>query len=96
MDRSFYYSGDGRASEKAEVLMQGCDLIVHEAFTLEDEMKSHGSIASCLTLREKSGCRNMALVHLARETRKEEKALAKILAANSGIRLATDGEQLIL
>jgi ribonuclease Z len=93
---SLYYSGDGRATEEGEELMQGCDLIVHEAFSLEDRMETHGSIASCLRLQQKSGYRNMALVHLARETRKEEKALAKILNDNKGIHLAKDGEQFIL
>lgn len=94
-NKSFYYSGDGRATAEAEELMQGCDLIVHEAFTLEDNMKSHGSIASCLSLQEKSGCRNMALVHLARETREGETALAKMLCEKKRIYLAADGELVI-
>lgn len=94
--KSFYYSGDGRATEEGERLMQGCDLIVHEAFTLEDRMENHGSIASCLTLLEKSGCTNMSLVHLARETREEEEALTKILSTQKGLHLAADGEQLLL
>lgn len=95
-EKSFYYSGDGRATREGKELMQGCDLIVHEAFTLEDKLESHGSIASCLSLQIKSDCNTMALVHLARETREEEKELAKIVSANKGILLPTDGEQLIL
>ncbi|MBU0943224.1 MAG: ribonuclease Z [Proteobacteria bacterium] len=95
-NRSFYYSGDGRATAEGEELMKGCDLIVHEAFTLEERMENHGSVASCLRLQQKCGYSSMALVHLARETRRAEKALTKILSDTKGIHLATDGEQLIL
>ncbi|MBU1419877.1 MAG: ribonuclease Z [Proteobacteria bacterium] len=95
-NKSFYYSGDGRATTEAEELMQGCDLIVHEAFTLEDRMETHGSIASCLSLQKKSRCPKMALVHLSRQTRQEQGPLAKILSEKQRIYLADDGEQLIL
>lgn len=94
--KSLYYSGDGRATAEAEELMQGCDLVVHEAFTLEDRMKTHGSIASCLSLQKTCGCRNMALVHLARETRNEQRSLATMLCNKKNVYLADDGEQLIL
>ncbi len=94
--KSIYYSGDGQATEDTEQLMQGCDLIVHEAFSLEEKLETHGSIAGCIRLWKASDCKQMALVHLARETRAEKAALEKILAANKGLKLAQDGEQLIL
>ncbi len=94
--KSFYYSGDGRATEETEQLMRGCDLIVHEAFTLEEKLEDHGSIASCIRLWKASDCKQMALIHLARETRAEKAILKKILAENKGLKLVQDGEQLIL
>ncbi len=94
-EKSCYYSGDGRATEEAEQLMHGCDLIVHEAFSLEDTLENHGSVAACIRLQEKSGCKQMALIHLARETREEE-TLEETLSRHRGLFLAQDGEELTL
>lgn len=66
-----YYSGDGRPGKNTADLIHNCDLIVHEAFTMENSLPSHGSVATCLQLFEKSDARKMALVHLERTFRQQ-------------------------
>lgn len=78
-ESSLYYSGDGKATKETEALMADCKLIVHEAFTLEEQLATHGSVAACLELARTSGCSQMALVHLARESRVETAELARLL-----------------
>jgi len=70
-DHSLYYSGDGRASVESAKLMRGCDLVIHEAWSMEPVKPSHSSIEECLKLAHITTPPTMALVHLSRETREE-------------------------
>lgn len=73
--KKLYYSGDGRPSEPVANLVAGCDIVIHEAFMLNDEFPFHGSITGCLELfKECSSCA-MALVHLERRFRRDQAAL---------------------
>jgi len=67
-----YYSGDGRPTEEVADLVRDCDLAVHEAFRLDEEIHHHGSITGCLKLARSSNVRKMALVHLERSFRKNQ------------------------
>ena len=69
--KSIYYSGDGTPSEEATSLMAGCDLIIHEAFSLSMTNPKHFSIRQCLELAQKTRPRYMALVHLNQQARKQ-------------------------
>lgn len=71
-EKKFYYSGDGRPTRDVEHLARDCDIAVHEAFRLNEEVKNHGSIRSCLKLVETANIKRLALVHLDRKIRRED------------------------
>jgi ribonuclease BN (tRNA processing enzyme) len=67
-----YYSGDGRASRLARDLIQGCDFVIHESFSMVDTFPYHGSVTSTLQLAEELELGQIALVHLDHELRRNE------------------------
>lgn len=67
--KTIFYSGDGRPTPMTESLAPGCDLIIHEAYGLEDTTPGHGSIAACLEFALRAGASRLALVHLQRNVR---------------------------
>ncbi len=88
-----YYSGDGRATEATRKLMHGCDLVLHEAFTLCDSIPGHGSVESCLQLMDEENIKQLALLHIERKTRhREQQTLEKIIAENPGILLPKEDD----
>jgi ribonuclease BN (tRNA processing enzyme) len=64
-----FYSGDGRPTRETAALARGCDLIVHEAFRLGEEVDNHGSVRGCLEFAGRAGVRHLALVHVQRTCR---------------------------
>jgi ribonuclease Z len=66
---SLYYSGDGKPTRESMQLMQGCDLVIHEAFSFQATDPRHGSIEECLQLAAQLALPRLALVHINRETR---------------------------
>ncbi len=67
-----YYSGDGRAGRHARELIQGCNFVIHESFSMVDTFPYHGSVTSTLKLTEELDMGQIALVHLDHELRKNE------------------------
>ncbi len=63
--RSVFYSGDGRPTGQSLALAEGCDLVVHEAFTLHGGVAGHGAAAP-LAQRLASRVGRLALVHVGR------------------------------
>lgn len=93
--KQLYYSGDGRPTEPVQQLVQGCDLIIHEAFRLVDQFPYHGSITSCLQLADIAGVNKMALLHLDRDFRKHElEKINKLLKTRPGTLLPVAGDRL--
>lgn len=93
--KRLYYSGDGRPSQDVADLIRLCDFAVHEAFMLNDDFPSHGSINGCLELiRDRPLCR-LALVHLERKFRREQAGvIEEILRANPQLLLPVRGTRL--
>ncbi len=92
-----YYSGDGRPTDEVAELVRDCDLAVHEAFLLDEEIHHHGSITGCLHLAQNSNIRKMALVHLERNFRKSQSAdIETLLRANPFLILPVSGESVSL
>ena len=88
-----YYSGDGRATEETRKLMHGCDLALHEAFTLRDHIPGHGSVESCLQLMDEENIHRMALLHMERKTRhRERETLKKIISGHAGLLLPKEDD----
>ena len=67
--KSIFYSGDGRPTPMTQSLAKGCNIIIHEAYGLEDSTPGHGSISKCLDFARNSGVKRLALVHMQRDTR---------------------------
>ncbi len=96
-DKRVYYSGDGRPTSAVSGLISNCDLAVHEAFMLDEEVHYHGSVTGCLKLAEKSSVSRLALVHLDRSFRLERAStIQEILAANPSVVLPVEGTLLTL
>jgi len=82
-----FYSGDGRPTGETQTLAQGCDLIVHEAFTLDEEVENHGNIKSCLEFAGRAGVKHLALVHLQRTSRQEAQQAVAGLVGDNGFQV---------
>lgn len=70
--KRLYYSGDGRAGRHAKELIQGCDFVIHESFSMVDTYPYHGSVNSTLQLADEMETGQIALVHLDHEVRRSE------------------------
>lgn len=69
-EKSLFYSGDGAPTPETLVLARSCDLIVHEAFDLDDNTPGHGTVEKCIEFAREAGSRSLALVHMQRDVRK--------------------------
>jgi len=74
--RSIFYSGDGRPTPETLLLAAGSDIIVHEAYRLQEETPGHGSIAGCIDFAKKAGAKRLALLHIQHAER--QRFMAKI------------------
>ena len=54
-------------------LAEGSDIIIHEAYGLEDTTPGHGSIGACLDFAHNAGVARIALVHMQRNIRLQSK-----------------------
>jgi ribonuclease Z len=70
------YSGDGMFTTESRTLFQGCDLLIHEAYTLEERMTIHGNIHDVVAMAGECQVGRLALVHLKRTLRSD---LTKVL-----------------
>jgi ribonuclease BN (tRNA processing enzyme) len=67
--KSLYYSGDGKPTDDTVDLAGNCDLVVHEAFTLDEITTGHGDVGTALEMASRSGAKACALVHMRRSIR---------------------------
>jgi len=77
--KRLYYSGDGKPTDEARQLMEGCDLVIHEAYTLTDILPTHCSVEECTQLMDQSNFKQLALVHLSAKTAGEIETISKRL-----------------
>lgn len=82
---SVFYSGDGRPTLETRQLADGCDLVVHESFSLEPDTPGHGTVDSSIQFAQEAGAKEVALVHIKRDVRHRDRA-----ALEDAIRQATD------
>lgn len=71
--KSIFYSGDGRPTDATLDLAQGSDLMIHEAFQMEHKTSGHGSVQGCLDFARTAKVANLALVHLQRDIRNQQR-----------------------
>lgn len=67
--KSMFFSGDGRPTDDTLTVATGCDLVIHESFSLEPETPGHGTVDSSLRFALEAGAEHLALVHLQRGIR---------------------------
>lgn len=80
---ALFYSGDGSPTEATRALARECDLIVHEAFGLQETQPGHGTVDSCIDLARRSNAKALALVHMNRNVRRM--SLAQVQAKLSAL-----------
>ena len=68
-DKSVFYSGDGGWTEDTLILARGCDLLIHEAFSLDENIPGHGNIMNCIDFARAARAGALALVHIRRHDR---------------------------
>ncbi len=97
--KKIFYSGDGRPTPETAALAGGCDLLIHEAFMLTDDIPGHGSIQGCINFFRQAEAKRLALVHLNREIRlREKKSIHTLLShvPDQACFLPETGEKIIL
>jgi ribonuclease BN (tRNA processing enzyme) len=67
---SVFYSGDGGPTDASRSLGADCDLIVHEAFGIDELQAGHGSVDLCIDFALEQTARALALVHMNRDVRR--------------------------
>jgi ribonuclease BN (tRNA processing enzyme) len=68
--RSLFYSGDGRPTPETLDLARGCDLVAHEAFSLDPDTPGHGTVDGAIAFARAAKAGSLALVHLQRDLRR--------------------------
>lgn len=96
--KKLYYSGDGKATQDARKLMSDCDLVIHEAFSLNNSLEYHGSIEECVKLASTLDLNQLALIHMATETRLAQQEIETLIGNNSSqqVFIAQDGATIVL
>ncbi len=67
---SVFYSGDGGPTDATRTLAAECEVIVHEAFGLDELHAGHGSVNLCIDFALELEAKALALVHMNREVRR--------------------------
>ncbi|MFW5818382.1 MAG: MBL fold metallo-hydrolase [Desulfovermiculus sp.] len=68
---SLYYSGDGRPGAETPDLVQGCSMLVHEGFKVDEGVHGHGTVQEVMNLAVQAGAGRLAVVHMQRDERKK-------------------------
>jgi ribonuclease Z len=71
---SVFYSGDGGPTDATKALAAECDLIVHEAFGMDELQAGHGSVDLCIDFALGLKAKALALVHMNRNVRRSRAA----------------------
>jgi len=68
--KSVCYSGDGKFTKESEKLYRKSDLLIHDAYLLEKANPYHANMVSVLNMAIEKKVKNLALVHINRQLRK--------------------------
>lgn len=71
--KSIFYSGDGATLKKTKKILKNCDLIVQECFTVNEKKEGHFSLIEILDYFKDINYGKLALVHINKKVRKEQK-----------------------
>ncbi|WP_457570612.1 MBL fold metallo-hydrolase [Desulfovulcanus sp.] len=96
---SIFYTGDGRPTKECLCLARECDLVICEAYTLDDLVPGHNNVQGAMDFACEAKAKSLALVHLQRDVRKKyDLKIKKILQANNDIRgyLPEPGDEIVI
>ena len=87
------YSGDGAPTTNTIALYKNANVLIHEAYTVAEQLPDHASIEQLLALAQEAAIGKLALVHVRRDVRSSKDVPAamrlskKVLLPKSGERL---------
>jgi ribonuclease BN (tRNA processing enzyme) len=86
--KSLFYSGDGKPTPETLELARGADLVIHEAFHLDEEWAGHGTVQGCIRFANEAGASALALVHINRDERRNRIAeIRRVAESVEGLRV---------
>jgi ribonuclease BN (tRNA processing enzyme) len=77
--RMFFYSGDGMFTDASAELIEHADVAVHEAFSFE-KIPVHADIPRLLEMASARSVRQLALVHVQRDLRRNPASIEALLS----------------
>lgn len=83
-DRAICFSGDGAFTPQSQALYQGADLLFHEAYSFERK-NSHSQLEDVVAMAVEAQVKRLALTHIERGVRKNERARVEALRYDTGI-----------
>jgi ribonuclease BN (tRNA processing enzyme) len=86
----FCYSGDGEVTDETRSLYEHADVLVHETYTMEEQLDNHSNIRDIARVRRKHHIHHCAAVHIRRDIRRRDD-LAEF-AEHRGIIIPDDGD----
>ena len=84
---SVCYSGDGQFTRESRELVHGADLVIHEAYQMTPS-PVHGDIPGVLAMAREEQVKELALVHVQRDLRANQRELIDDAMSGSGIRVS--------
>lgn len=82
-----FYSGDGLPTEESKELMQGCDLVIHEAYTLDDDLPVHANVMNLIRISKENNVGCLALTHMQRDFRRRDMDKVQEVIDNSDLKI---------
>lgn len=76
------YSGDGSPTAMSKALFQNADLLIHEAFSFDEDKFGHANIVEVLQMSEEAKVKTLALTHLNRRLRRRIAEVKEFLDKN--------------
>ncbi len=77
--KTIVYSGDGDFNNETIKLYKGCDLLIHDAFTIETKNDTHSSIVELIRLYKELKLKAMAFVHMDSEERNQMSKIQRLI-----------------
>jgi len=74
---SVCFSGDGMFTKEAEKLYNGSDLVIHEAYTLDNPPDGHACVKDLVDMALRNKVKCLALTHIQRDLRREKLGMVK-------------------
>lgn len=85
--KKYAYSGDGNFNVRTKKLYESCSMLVHEAYSLDEEVRGHAKIPDLLSMALETGVQRIALTHLQRQIRRTRMSEIQELISRSKVQV---------